>query len=756
MLQITFTYLVLLTVMMILRRFFKVNKSMVFCGIFAFSGKKDLSEEEKKTVLMKFKILGLYNQSRGVHGSGIYINGEVIKSAGSNKLFNDLISNNVFEEMTDDHILIGHCRQMSRGGQTEANTHPFKIKDDLIGVHNGTIENITDLCKTANIIRDYSETDSQALFEIIQQDGIHVLNEYKGGAALIWTRLEEDNVMYVYHGASKTYKLQNEPVVERPLYFLNTEEGIYFSSLENALLAIRNTENDIVFELPTNIVFAIQDGEWLDEDVTIDREEANIPIPIYSNYGTTFPVQTQKETHQFSKQKEIFEGSTSLNRITYDYQKKDELKLEPTIWRETKPSITTKADIKYDFIYFYKGRYHTNVGIVARGKMFVGKGGILYQQENKDCDAYWFFDGIMMKDEKSFDKACELMNMTNSVLYSPNTNFALVVSNLSKYPLTNMVSDAGKIEPNFRFKWYHNGLVAKEGFTPKFSPRFYKISSGVLTEIGSTEKEDDVLFSNFIKASESTIPKDKEIVPFNIDAITESLTKTTSKTANDKIFDVVHPDFDNFLRKIDKVRMMAMMKYVSQERACTHLDMDNEELAVEVSDQILKAVARKITIRVMLEDRYGLLEEFMIDAQKEIDMEEEGAINFQEIDSNPEEKIDADVPYAYYNYDDNDDNDDDTPVGENFEEDIDTLIEEEEKEKESDESNDIMEDVIQLFTEINDKTDQLQALDSCNCAQEFAGVLYKSLTSVKYNLLSVCENEKNEEVANKINNAINI
>ena len=46
------------------------------------------------------------------------------------RLFNDFIANNVFEEIQDNHTLIGHCRQMSRGGQTEANTHPFKIENE--------------------------------------------------------------------------------------------------------------------------------------------------------------------------------------------------------------------------------------------------------------------------------------------------------------------------------------------------------------------------------------------------------------------------------------------------------------------------------------------------------------------------------------------------------------------------------------------------------------------------------------------------
>ena len=67
-----------------------------------------------------------------------------------------------------------------------------------------------------------------------------------------------------------------------------------------------------------------------------------------------------------------------------------------------------------------------------------------------------------------------------------------------------------------------------------------------------------------------------------------------------------------------------------------------------------------------------------------------------------------------------------------------------------------MEDVIGLLTEINDKTDELQVLNNCDCAQEFANVLYKGLTNMKYNIEQVCQDQKNEEIQNLINKTINI
>ena len=402
--------------------------------------------------------------------------------------------------------------------------------------------------------------------------------------------------------------------------------------------------------------------------------------------------------------------------------------------------------------------------------MNIAKGGFIYQEANKETEIYFFFDGVMMKNEKAYNDAVALLNMTNSVLYSPNTNFALVISAFSKYPITNSPSEAGKIEPISRYKWYLNGFLAKEGFTPKFSPRHYKISSGILTDVASTESADEIFFSNFSKASTEAIKNipDKTITPFSIDAAQDKEVVITSSKSNDVIFDIVYPNFDNLLRKIDKIRMLAMMKYVAQERETTHLDMDNEELHIEVSNKILLAVARKTTIRLIFEDRYQLLEEFMKEAEEEIQIEENIAgVDFSKVESNPdfmEERDNKDLEdaYAYYEanepdsrWPDNDSEDtDDDPVDEQSE--VDELIEEEEKEKQLDEANDLMEDVIGLLIEINDKTDELQTLEECDCAQEFANVLYKGLTSMKYNLQQVCEDQKNEEVANKINNAINI
>ena len=55
------------------------------CGIFGVSLK---SGANKKSAIAKFKILGLYNISRGRDASGIFINGEIIKNT---KEFDDFI-----------------------------------------------------------------------------------------------------------------------------------------------------------------------------------------------------------------------------------------------------------------------------------------------------------------------------------------------------------------------------------------------------------------------------------------------------------------------------------------------------------------------------------------------------------------------------------------------------------------------------------------------------------------------------------------
>lgn len=82
-------------------------------------------------------------------------------------------------------VLFGHCRQATRGSKTASNAHPFHC-GSITGVHNGTI--------TSGLHIPEGETDSQALFEVINEKGIEGLKGVIGAYALIWFDSKDDTL----------------------------------------------------------------------------------------------------------------------------------------------------------------------------------------------------------------------------------------------------------------------------------------------------------------------------------------------------------------------------------------------------------------------------------------------------------------------------------------------------------------------------------------------------------------------------------
>ena len=73
------------------RKLFNIKTNVLSCGIYGFSGKSNISKSDLRMALQKFKILGLYNETRGRDSCGVYVNGEIFKGTGPKKLFTDFI-----------------------------------------------------------------------------------------------------------------------------------------------------------------------------------------------------------------------------------------------------------------------------------------------------------------------------------------------------------------------------------------------------------------------------------------------------------------------------------------------------------------------------------------------------------------------------------------------------------------------------------------------------------------------------------------
>lgn len=468
------TEIIIVGAMLILHLFFKTDRTKLYCGIFAFSGKKNISNDLLKTALLKIHILGLYNESRGVHGCGLYAGGVVYKGINNLKLYSDFITSNEFplNKKENVNVLIGHCRQASRGDHSIENTHPFVVSNNktnrnMIAVHNGTITNIYELCKKYEIETKNISNDSRLLFSILANRGTKVLSEYIGGAALIWTD-EKSNTLYVFRGKSKNFYHDQEHE-ERPLYFLMAKEGIYFSSLEEPLFAV--SENDeMPLEVKCNMLYTIKDGVFVQEE-QIDRQNL-FPKPVHNN------------------QINLFSSSTSTTTVS----KKS---ASPKIWKE-KP-FTTQPRVNY-----CNGRFYFN-GELCQGQLRLDSKGYVNSNVGLVATYYLFHRGVML----SSATYSEFLKDSNPTLTNyANGNFAKAISKYSLYPVTNLPAECtyGNNKEE-RFFWFDKEKLANVTFSAKFSPRSYRIENGILDKIKSSlrdEKvENDIYYKTYNEAFEN-------------------------------------------------------------------------------------------------------------------------------------------------------------------------------------------------------------------------------------------------------------
>jgi len=274
----------------------KAISNRLACGLFAYNG-------DSAPNMDYIKILGIFNESRGEESCGIAIDNVVTKDTGK---WTNFLQKNIIPKPTEVFTVLGHTRKSSKGAVSIDNAHPFEISSTdefiadpvMIGAHNGTITNTHDLALKYGFKHSDFQVDSKLLLSIIADSKrdikqLNVLNDYIGGAALIWYFIEEPNKLYVFKGASKKFKNAVE-TEERPLFYYKVkgENKVYISSLDTALKVIAEPkDNDDTGEVgdiksfQTNRIYCIDNGKVTILKAVFDRSKAFTDYSNHQNYN---------------------------------------------------------------------------------------------------------------------------------------------------------------------------------------------------------------------------------------------------------------------------------------------------------------------------------------------------------------------------------------------------------------------------------------------------------------------------------------
>jgi len=186
------------------------------------------------TEIERIKQLGIVSQLRGTDSTGIlscYHKNNRVNFKISKEVTNasNFLGSLDFERQMKENrpfIVAGHCRAATVGLIDYSNAHPYNL-GKIVGMKNGTIPFVPG--------KNSDETDSKALFRILQEDGVEEAAKVadKGGAALVWADTR-DLTLNFYRNIGRT------------LWIMTTPGGIYWAS-EYAMLALIRDRTGIAY-----------------------------------------------------------------------------------------------------------------------------------------------------------------------------------------------------------------------------------------------------------------------------------------------------------------------------------------------------------------------------------------------------------------------------------------------------------------------------------------------------------------------------
>lgn len=635
--------------------FIRPIPGVLSCGLFGGSFNTKIDGK----ILWRIKSLGLFNQTRGSDSCGIWNGDKLIKGVGENKKFYDFVVNKGIPTGNgENNIFIGHTRQSTMGAHTEKNAHPFLIEDKMIFAHNGRVENYIDngelkylwaYCRENGINPTPIDVDSEGLGHLLLKNGVKILEKYKGYAALMFQYLDKPGTLCVYHGASKEFTSDDKPKEERPLFYMETPEGMYFSSMKEALLFIKEEGDKEPEILPHNVVFTVKDGKFINKTEEIKREGNNCFFPSYRPQTTT--------TYPITRDSGNNSSSSGPRTAAQTSRGLDTPKNGWDIETESQPAF------KQWSLYFHKNRYYYH----KRDGSFVLADGALKIEcktaevlangvEPKDdikTTTFYFFKGILLRDQKTFNTVEKQLKQVGSDLFKhmnqDNLNFAKFFSKYSKYPITNVGSEAKNVEEEFRKMFYVKGKPATESITPLWSERRYTYKEGRLKSLTASGGESTDTF--FRKASSGnagtgSYPNDTYAEAFNKAKDAQGLhsfrdfcrsqCSGSAETDIEKLKSIFYKVYDNMEKletDLSGYGMVALKLYLYElmDKVFDGANPSAETYEKLCFDLVYEAVAMKVSISDLMERNCESIEYYLGQALLDTDKDDEDKDDKEEV-----------------------------------------------------------------------------------------------------------------------------
>lgn len=341
----------------------------------------------KNIDLAKLKLLSIFLRSRGKHSTGIFYNREITKDVEAYQSdFGDplnFFAKHWFSTPKNPlKVSFVHNRFATRGERNKENAHPFEY--DVNGVrhvfaHNGTIENIEELCAEYGLNFLDFKVDSKALGYIIAHYGFDVLSKYKGAAAFMYWRSDEPDSLYIWKGQSRQEADTEE--IERPLYYAIKNNSVFVASESQAIVTAIDIDESKVISVPVNTIFRIT-GVEIQPMLEISRAHIQKKEKYY--------------THHFGG----YGGAAWQTGDNFRYEKKTETQEKKNFgFNFPEPNICVGSDV-----YFNHGRYKRN-GNHLSGKILITETGQVIPEDQATGVAHevvYFFDGIPIRNEDAY------------------------------------------------------------------------------------------------------------------------------------------------------------------------------------------------------------------------------------------------------------------------------------------------------------------------------------------------------------------